>query len=86
MSEQLETTAEGDGKGMCYKNCSSTTTKYGYYLTFVAVLVIFAVGIADLFQGNVYFLIIGSLVILCCPLWIKDYSSCLTDLKNQMRK
>ena len=67
---------------MCCKNCSSMATKCGYYLTFADGLVIFAVGMPDLFQGNIHFLIIGSLVILCCPLWIKDYSSCLIDLKN----
>ena len=86
MSEQPETTAEeGDGKGMCCKSWSSTSTKCGYYLTFAAGLVIFVVGIVDLLELHVHFLIIGSLIILLCPLWIKDCSACLTDLKNPMR-
>lgn len=48
---QPETTIEeGGGKIMCCKNCSSAITKCGYYLTFVAGLIIFAVGKADLFR------------------------------------
>ena len=84
MSDQ-EASGEGDGKGMCCKNCSTTTTKCGYYITFLLGFLAFVYGIIDLFSGRVYFLIIGSLLILCCPLWIKDCSSCFADLKNPFR-
>ena len=84
MSDQ-EASSEGDERGMCCKSCSTTTTKCGYYLTFALGLLIFGYGIVDLIKGKVYFLIIGSLVILFCPLWIKDCSSCFKDLKNPMR-
>ena len=76
---------EGDGKGMCCKNCSSTTTKCGYYITFLVGLIVFVYGFIQLLTADVLFLIIGSLLILCCPLWIKDFSSCFADLKNPLR-
>ena len=84
MSDQ-ESSGEGDGKGMCCKNCSSTTTKCGYYITFLVGLIVFVYGFIQLITADVLFLIIGSLLILCCPLWIKDFSSCFADLKNPLR-
>ena len=84
MSDQ-ESSGEGDGKGMCCKSCSSTTTKCGYYITFLLGALIFFYGVICLLSNEVFFLIIGSFGILLSPLWIKDCSSCFKYLKSPLR-
>ena len=79
-----ETSEEDDGGIFC-QSCSPTTRKCGYYITFLVGLVGFAFGFIDLFAGHTWIAIIASLLILCCPLWIKSPKKCFMDFRNILR-
>ena len=79
-----ETSEEDDGGIFC-QSCSPTTRKCGYYITFLVGLVGFAFGFIDLFAGHTWIAIIASLLILCCPLWIKSPKKCIMDFRNILR-
>ena len=79
-----ETSEEDDGGIFC-QSCSPTTRKCGYYITFLVGLVGFAFGFIDLFAGHTWIAIIASLIILCCPLWIKSPKKCIMDFRNILR-
>ena len=79
-----ETSEEDDGGIFC-QSCSPTTRKCGYYITFLVGLVGFAFGFIDTFTGHSWIAIIASLLILCCPLWIKSPKKCIMDFRNILR-
>ena len=79
-----ENPEEEDGGIFC-QSCSPLVRKIGYYLTFLAGVIIFVVGIIDLITLSVIPLIIGSLVSLLSPLWIKSPKRCVIDMKNPLR-
>ena len=83
MSE--EENYEEDSGGIFCQNCSPTTRKLGYYLTFLLGLLVFGFGIINCILGDILFLIIGSLGILLSPLWIKSPQGCWHDMKNGLR-
>ena len=76
---------EEDSGGIFCQNCSPTTRKLGYYVTFLVGLLIFLFGIINLIGGNLLFMIAGSLGILLSPLWIKSPQGCMQDMKNGLR-
>ena len=83
-----DTDTEEDSGGIFCQNCSPTTRKLGYYVTFVIGLIAFAVGIFSMifsFGGPPYTLLIGGYTILLCPLWIKSPQGCCNDMKNALR-
>ena len=62
-----ETEAEEDSGGIFCQNCSPTTRKLGYYITFLIGLIIFGYGIICMlfaFSGPAYTLLIGGYTIL----------------------
>ncbi len=87
MSDQGYTAAEDqdDDGGIFCQNCSPTTRKLGYYITFLAGVLTFGFGIVSLIAFSVAFLIAGSLLVLFCPLWIKSPAALCRDLKNPLR-
>ena len=75
---------EEDGGIFC-KNCSPMTRKIGYYIQFLAGIGLFAFGIIFLLTLSVTFLIVGSLLAILSPLWIKSPKRCFLDLKDPGR-
>ena len=69
----------------CLKSCSPIVRKIGYYLTFLAGVVVFLVGIIDLLGSSVIPLIIGSIIVILSPLWIKSPIALCKELKNPVR-
>ncbi len=83
-----DTDTEEDSGGIFCQNCSPTTRKLGYFLTFFIGLVIFGYGIICLIwptSGPAYTLLFGGYTILLCPLWIKSPKGCISDMKNALR-
>ena len=83
-----ETETEEDSGGIFCQNCSPTTRKLGYYITFLIGLIIFGYGIICMlfaFSGPAYTLLIGGYTILLCPLWIKSPKGCFADMKNALK-
>ena len=81
-----ENTPEEDSGGLCCQGCSSTARKCGYYITFLLGLVIFGYGIVKLLFGQtIYMLVVGSLFVLFCPLWVKSCNACFSDFKNALK-
>ena len=79
------TQEEEDDGGIFCQGCSPTTRKIGYYLTFILGIIIFVLGIIDTFGGDVAWLIVGSLIMLICPLWVKSPKKCLLDFKDILK-
>ena len=83
-----ETETEEDSGGIFCQNCSPTTRKLGYYITFLVGLIVFGYGIINMlfaFSGPAYTLLIGGYIILLCPLWIKSPKGCFVDMKNALK-
>ena len=88
MSDQGYTQAESGGEDdvlPCLRGCSPIIRKIGYYLTFLAGVVVFVVGIIDLIGSSVIPLIIGSCIVILSPLWIKSPIALCKELKNPVR-
>ena len=77
--------SEDDDGGIFCQNCSPTTRKVGYYLTFIAGFIAFFIGLIMSFTGTVWVEIVASLVILLCPLWIKSPGKCLLEFKDVLK-
>ena len=86
MSDTDTDTGEDSGGIFC-QNCSPTTRKLGYYITFLIGLIIFGYGILSMIlpTGAPYALLVGGYTILLCPLWIKSPKGCCNDMKNALR-
>ena len=82
---QEETKKEEEDGGIFCPNLSPFVKKLGYYLTFLVGIVVFIVGIISLIEGSVIALIIGSLIVILSPLWIKSPAALCRDLKNPLR-
>ena len=80
-----ETAPEEDSGGLCCQGCSPTARKCGYYITFILGLFLFCYGVFELLSANVYWLIGGSLIVLFCPLWVKNCKACFMDFKNALK-
>ena len=76
---------EEEDTGLFCRNCSPAMRKLGYYLTFLAGIIIFVLGIINILSANVAFLIVGSLVTILSPLWIKSPKILCIELKNPVR-
>ena len=77
--------SEDDDGGIFCQNCSPTTRKVGYYLTFIVGFIAFFIGLIMSFTGTVWVEVVGSLVILLCPLWIKSPGKCLLEFKDVLK-
>ena len=77
--------SEDDDGGIFCQSCSPTTRKCGYYLTFILGFIAFVFGFFNAFTGSVWLIIVGSLVVLFCPLWIKSPCKCLQDFKDVLK-
>ena len=82
---QPEEKQEEEDTGLFCRNCSAATRKLGYYLTVLAGVVFFILGIFSLFGASVYLLIMGSLLFVLSPLWIKSPKNLCIELKNPIR-
>ena len=86
MSEETTASPNDDYGGLCCQNCSPTTRKFGYYITFGFGLIVFGFGLIHMiFNSGTEYLVAGSVIILFCPLWIKNCSGCFADLKNAIK-
>ena len=80
-----ETASEEDDGGLFCQSCSPTTRKIGYYLTFLVGLIVFFIGFFDAIVGRVVWSIIGSIIILFCPFWIKSPKKCCIEFKDALK-
>ena len=89
MSDQGYTAAQdnnaNEDTGVFCQNCSPTTRKVGYYLTFAVGFILFVFGVILIATLTVTPLICGSLIIIFCPLWIKSPRDMCIALKNPVR-
>ena len=85
MSEVQSTQEEEDDGGIFCQSCSPTARKCGYYITFLLGLIAFVFGFFSAFGGSVWLAMIGSLIVLFCPLWIKSPKRCLLDFKDILK-
>ena len=85
MSDEAPTASPGDDAPIFCPNLSPFVRKIAYYLTFLIGLVVFFVGILSLLELAVISLIIGSLIIILSPLWIKSPGALCRDMKNPLR-
>ena len=76
---------EEEDTGLFCQGCSPLGRKIGYYLTLLAGLIVFALGIIDVIGASVFFLIAGSFLILLCPLWIKSPAGLCKHFKDPLR-
>ncbi len=79
------TTQEDDDGGIFCQSCSPTTRKCGYYITFLVGLIGFIFGFIDAILGSIWIVLIASILILCCPLWIKSPKKCIMDFRNLLK-
>ena len=77
--------SEDDDGGIFCQCCSPTARKIGYFLTFAIGVIAFVIGIIKVIGGNVAWLIVGSLLMLFCPLWVKSPKKCLSEFKNVLK-
>ena len=80
-----DSASEDDDGGIFCQSCSPTTRKIGYYLTFILGAIGLIVGFVLAFFGTSWVVIIGSFLIMLCPLWIKSPRKCITDFKNILK-
>ena len=88
MSDQGYTADEdenGEDGGIFCQNLSPTTRKLGYYATILVGVIVFVLGIVNLLTLSIIFLIVGSLLLILAPLWVKSPKALLKDLKNPVR-
>ena len=87
MSDQGYTQPEGgeEDTGICCRSWSPLGRKLGYYITFLAGLILFVVGIIDVLFASVVPLVCGSCLCIFSPLWIKSPKDLFLDLKNPVR-
>ena len=85
MSDVPTSTDDEDDGGIFCQSCSPATRKCGYYLTFFVGLVLFVIGFIESIGGQVAWIVIGSLIILFCPLWIKSIPKCLSSFKDLLK-
>ena len=90
MADQGYTAATDEDSGCCCQTCSPTTRKIGYYVTFLIGLVLFVLGIINIFfvllgSNSSYYLSAGGIIIILNPLWIKNCSKLLEDMKSPLR-
>ena len=80
-----DSASEDDDGGIFCQSCSPTTRKIGYYLTFILGAIGLIVGFVLAFFNTSWVVIIGSFLIMLCPLWIKSPRKCITDFKNILK-
>jgi hypothetical protein len=87
MSDQGYTQPEGNDeeKVLFCGNWPPIVRKIGYYLTFLVGVIIFLIGVIDLISTSVIPLIIGSVVTILSPLWIKSPKGLCLYLKSPLR-
>ena len=88
MSDQGYTSQDdqqGEDGGIFCQNCSPVSRKLGYWLQFLGGVVLFVIGIFDLIGASVTFLIVGSVLAITSPLWVKSPKRCCLDMKDPGR-
>ena len=84
----MSDTDSEDSGGIFCQNCSPTTRKLGYWITFLLGFIIFGFGIINMIFALGFlswYLVIGGYTILLCPLWVKSPSGCFADMKNALK-
>ena len=87
-----ETEDSGD-TGCCCPCLTPTQRKFGYYATYGLGLLLFLFGILNIFSvifnstnsSAPIYLICGSVIIILDPLWIKNFSGLMAELKSPGR-
>ena len=81
-----DTTPDDDDDGGIFcQSCSPGFRKCGYYITFIVGFIVFVIGFIEALSGTVAWMVIGSLLILFCPLWIKSPCKCLKAFKDLLK-
>ena len=83
-----ESNSESEDDGIFCRSCSPQTRKVGYFITFIIGMIMFGIGViltAFMIDGGVPLLIVGSIVVLFCPLWYKSPKSLVVSFKNPLR-
>ena len=83
-----ESNSESEDDGIFCRSCSPQTRKVGYFITFIIGMIMFGIGVIltiILSSSGVALLIIGSIVVLFCPLWYKSPKSLVVSFKNPLR-
>ena len=87
----LPETGDATESGCCCANCTPFQRKIGYYLTFLLGLFLFAIGIINLIgiffaqTSAAIYLAGGGIIIILNPLWIKNCSQLVADMKKPVR-
>ena len=74
-----------DDGGIFCQSCSPTTRKVGYILTFAIGWIGFLIGIIMALFNTVWLLIVSSVLILFCPLWVKSPKKCFMDFRSILK-
>ena len=85
MSDTANNPDEEDDGGLFCQNCSPVTRKILYYLTFIVGVIIFIIGLFPLFTGSMSLAIVGSVLILFCPFWVKSLKKCFADFRDLIK-
>ena len=92
MSDQGYTASGSEeNAGICCQTCTPLQRKIGYYVTFLIGIIVFALGIINLIfsifgsTSSAFYLAAGGLIIIFNPLWIKNCSQLLSDMKQPIR-
>ena len=83
-----ESNSESEDDGIFCRSCSPQTRKVGYFITFIIGMIMFGIGViltVFMIDGGVPLLIVGSIVVLFCPLWYKSPKSLVVSFKNPLR-
>ena len=83
-----ESNSESEDDGIFCRSCSPQTRKVGYFITFIIGMIMFGIGVILTLlttKEGVALLIIGSIVVLFCPLWYKSPKSLVVSFKNPLR-
>ena len=83
-----ESNSESEDDGIFCRSCSPQTRKVGYFITFIIGMIMFGIGVfltSLIVDGGVPLLIVGSIVVLFCPLWYKSPKSLVVSFKNPLR-
>ena len=71
--------------GIFCRSCSPLVRKIGYWLSFLGGVILFVIGVINIITGSPYFSIVGSVVMLLSPLWVKSPCNLFKELKNPAR-
>ena len=91
-NQPYQSPQDNDEVSFCFKNCSTSKRKLGFYATLLAGVILYIVSIVNffgsVFGGDISYMypILACLITLICPLWMKSFSQVLSGLREPSRK